>query len=299
MYVEVLEHQSTHEILLPCLQACREPASPVPWLPNTFSTFLGSAPLIQSKTLNHWLARIEVCSVITSSPFRTTKVHVRWYAISPLRQKQKKMADAENAGNAANAENGEQENHGRDIELEKDDAFWRSTGKYIWNKVMGPSGLTLPDGIEWSDLEGDNSSTVMSTFVNSCNSNPPVSQNGNSVHKEDSILKAFSAGTRKIKDKFRQNMRDDPSGEYFPEDLVADCRTKLKRKRGVNMMEGMDGSDLHKGTYLKMRWQRHREGKVSPASAGLLCVSGFASDERFQCGWQNDGSHSQCASRSR
>ena len=69
------------------------------------------------------------------------------------------------------------------------------------------------------------------------------------MYKEDSILKAFSAGIRKIKEKFRQNMRDDPSGECFPEDLVGDCRKKLKKKRGVNMMEGMDGSDLHKGTY--------------------------------------------------
>ena len=150
---------------------------------------------------------------------------------------------------AANAGNGEVNGNARDIEPERAESFWRSTGKYIWNKVMAISGLTLMDGIGWSDVEADNSISIMDTFLKSVIVNPPLVQNGTSVYKEDSILKAFSGGIRKIKQKFRQQMRDDPSGEYFPEDLVSEFRTKLKRKRGITMMEGIDASDLHKGTY--------------------------------------------------
>ena len=45
--------------------------------------------------------------------------------------------------------------------------------------------------------------------------NPPLVQNGNTVHKEDSLLKAVSGGTSKIKDKLRKEMRDDQSGEVL------------------------------------------------------------------------------------
>ena len=116
---------------------------------------------------------------------------------------------------------------------------------------MNESGLTI-DSIEWSDIEGSNSSLIMRTFVESCKKNPPIHRNGSQPYDDKTVTKAFSAGIRKIRQKFSVQIGNDEknkNGDYFPADEQDSCRQQLKRDRSRNLMEGVDDSDLWKTTY--------------------------------------------------
>ena len=54
-------------------------------------------------------------------------------------------------------------------------AFWNSTGRKLFDKVMESYPLKFDDiGLE--DLEGDNSLVLMSEFVERCARSPPISK---------------------------------------------------------------------------------------------------------------------------
>ena len=55
---------------------------------------------------------------------------------------------------------------GRDTGHESDQT-WNSHGKRIFNMAMQASGMTF-ENLGWLDVEADNSSIIMSTFVRSC-----------------------------------------------------------------------------------------------------------------------------------
>ena len=139
------------------------------------------------------------------------------------------------------------EDYGRDT-AHNDNAFWESTGLYCWNRVMVDSGMTF-ENIGWEDIEGDNSVSLMNVFRASAKNNPPPRQDGKGALKVDSILSTFSMGVKKLKDRFRAQIRNDPTGDYFPEEVEKDIRKKIKGDYGRSQMEGADDSDLFKGTY--------------------------------------------------
>ena len=65
---------------------------------------------------------------------------------------------------------------GRDTGHESDQ-IWNSYGKRIFNMAMQASGMTF-ENLGWLDVEADNSSIIMSTFVRSCKNNPPLRMDG-------------------------------------------------------------------------------------------------------------------------
>ena len=138
------------------------------------------------------------------------------------------------------------DNHGRLINHNVD-AMWNSTGLYLWNQVMAESGMQFQN-IGWEDLEGGNSSFILKEFVDSCKARPPIQQRSNEPYDSATVVKAFNAGVHRLKQKFEHQIRANP-GDYFPEELLGQCRKLLKNDRSRNMMEGEDDWDILEGIY--------------------------------------------------
>jgi hypothetical protein len=138
------------------------------------------------------------------------------------------------------------ENHGRDV-VHNENAVWNSTGLFLWNQVMGDAGMKFDD-IGWEDIEGGNSIEIMRTFVKSCRSRPPIQQRENKPYDSSSVVKSFQTGLYKLKTKFADQIRQN-SGDYFPDNAVAQCKKELRNDRSRNLMEGDDDSDLLDGVY--------------------------------------------------
>ena len=139
----------------------------------------------------------------------------------------------------------EETNFGRQFQ-HNTNAFWDSTGKKIINSVMSPLGIAFDD-TEVEDLEGDNSTVMMSEFVERCKRRPPVSAHTRSPFKADSLMKTLSTAIRLLKDKFRNASQNLPP--FFPDDLEKSWRKRLKDDLNRNMMQGEDESEVLKNIF--------------------------------------------------
>ena len=145
-----------------------------------------------------------------------------------------------------NQATGGAENHGREVG-HNENALWESTGLFLWNQVMVDAGMKFDD-IEWEDMEGGNAVDIMRAFVTSCRNRPPTQRRENKPYDSNTVVKVFQTGLHRLKMKFTEQIRQNP-GDYFPEEVIGQCKKALRNDRSRNMMEGDDDSDLFEGIY--------------------------------------------------
>ena len=102
------------------------------------------------------------------------------------------------------------------------DAFWNSTGRNVWDKVMAPFGQSI-DNIGLEDLEGDNSIQLMSEFVSRCKSSPPISNHTKTPFKGTTLQDTIREACKYLQSKFSSQLQN-----LFPEAEVARWRRQVK-----------------------------------------------------------------------
>ena len=120
-------------------------------------------------------------------------------------------------------------------------AFWVSTAKPLFNKVMAGTGQTF-DNIGWEDLVGENSIKLMSEFTNRCKQNPPVSDHTKSPFSADTLKKVLLETIRQFQTKFANQAVNQP--ELFPDSYVSQWKNRLRDDRNRVLMQGEDEGNL-------------------------------------------------------
>ena len=125
-------------------------------------------------------------------------------------------------------------------------AFWVSTAKPLFNKVMAGTGQTF-DNIGWEDLVGENSIKLMSEFTNRCKQNPPVSDHTKSPFSADTLKKVLLETIRQFQTKFANQAVNQP--ELFPDSYVSQWKKRLRDDRNRVLMQGEDESEVLKNVF--------------------------------------------------
>lgn len=129
--------------------------------------------------------------------------------------------------------------HGRVTEHPVNNAFWNSTGRIVWQQVMGSDYAF--NTLEESDVIADNGIELMSTFVQRCIANPPYSHQRREVYAPKSLEKTLRNAVYMLKRKF-------PIAE-FPDDDMKEWLKALKDGNRRTLMEGNDESDVFKKVF--------------------------------------------------
>ena len=98
------------------------------------------------------------------------------------------------------------------------DAFWRSTGKHIFNIVMSSIGSPF-DSIVLDNLKADNSIKLVVDFCTRCAANRPVSPHHKGPCNANTLVKTLTTAIAKLKSKFGSQWNDNWS-PMFPDDEV-------------------------------------------------------------------------------
>ena len=125
-------------------------------------------------------------------------------------------------------------------------ALFNSTARPLWDRIMGEDHIKFND-IQLTDLEGDNSVVLMSTFANRIASNPPISNHTRRPIAASTLEEVINVLVRELKHRFRNVSQNLP--DLFPEDEVKAWKKKIKDGRSRIMMEGADDTELFKSTF--------------------------------------------------
>ena len=136
----------------------------------------------------------------------------------------------------------EDQNLGRNVVVDTD-SFFNHTAKKLFDAVMDEAGYKF-DTIELDDLVGDNSTVMMSEFVQRCIRNPPVSKHTKRPFAASTLVDTLVTVIRKLKEKFRNQTQNMPP--LFPEDNEREWKKKLKDSHLRNQMQGIDESEVLK-----------------------------------------------------
>ena len=96
------------------------------------------------------------------------------------------------------------------------------------------------DDIVWSDLEGDNSALLITTFVTRLANSPPISPQRNQPYSSATLKEVLGHVVRRLRAKFGSQS----STEIFPDEEVKRWKKKIQDGRNRTMMEGEEESEI-------------------------------------------------------
>jgi hypothetical protein len=123
------------------------------------------------------------------------------------------------------------------------DAALNSMYKPLWNRIM--DDYPSFDQISLSDLRGENSLLLFTTFANRMAANPPVSLHTGKPFIGNTLKQCVGTLTDRLWQKFQGQSNED----LFPTEEVARWKQTVKDGHNRNLMEGDKESDLFKNTF--------------------------------------------------
>ena len=144
-------------------------------------------------------------------------------------------------------------NFGRTTQHHDPDSFWRSTGCYIWDQVMGDAGPKFSD-IAVADLEGDNSMQMLTNFKDRAINRPPIQKNGSAPYAVKTVATALRTLPRMLIKKLYPHLgtvaHEAKKNEFFPDADVKKLSNAVAEKTSRVLMEGHGvAGDIGKKTH--------------------------------------------------
>lgn len=125
------------------------------------------------------------------------------------------------------------------------DAAWISTYRPIWNAIMSHDYGNF-DSIAETDLVGDNSILLMSTFATRCSNNPPISRLTGRPYSSDTLKQAIGKFVQKFREKFGDTNNE---RNFFPQEQIEKWKRQVARGRSRTMMEQDGETELFKNLF--------------------------------------------------
>ena len=179
---------------------------------------------------------------------------------------------------------------GRSTNLHDTNAFWRSTGRCLFDKVLGPN--VSFDGLGLQDLEGDNSMLTLTEFTEKATRNPPLQKNGKEPHSPGTNARALEVFVDKVCEKLLTgDDREQKKEQFFPKKEVKRLSKQVKDNTCRVLMEGADPNEVLKNIFPIPREHNDRNRIFEPqqipeesrnASRSVVIALFLSKRERFR-----------------